>query len=82
MISLADRERVAATYSIIWSATYSHMFSKYLEAFKVICIIRLAPSHPLFTPVLAGGHLAGVSFVLVAPPILTWQSIGYCQYMF
>lgn len=49
------------TYSMLWSAPYSHMFSKYSDAKGVKCIIRLAALQPESTLLVTGGHSAGVS---------------------
>ena len=57
------------THSIIWSATQSHIFSKYPEASRVMCIVKLAAPQTVLMPFVAGGHSLGVSFVPVAPPM-------------
>ncbi|GJD05037.1 hypothetical protein ColKHC_13862 [Colletotrichum higginsianum] len=60
--------------SIMWSATQSHMFSKYPDAPGLMCIMRLAALQPGAIPEVRAGHSAGVRSVPAAPPMLTWQS--------
>jgi hypothetical protein len=51
-----------------------HMFSKYPDACRVMCIIRLPALHLFGSTPWVAGPSAGVSPVPVAPPMRTWQS--------
>lgn len=69
LILSSRRERVERNIlEHIWSTAKATCFRITPDADDVKCIIRLAAEHPTSTPLVAGRHSAGVSFVPVAPP--------------
>jgi hypothetical protein len=66
------------THSIRWSATQSHMFSKYPDACGVMCIIKLAAPQAVLVPSVNAGHSAGLSSVPMAPPMRHGSLDGSC----